>query len=292
MLAPMTVQNPAWERTQIMKKAVKLASVSALALLVAVPAFAQAALIGTEALDERIDDISSDVREDLARGEDDERFGPMGVVQGWRGSVALSASAASGNTDTGELSVAGRLTYGVGVWNHSVGFATEYGEANGVKNEEKFFAIYEGSRYFTPKFYAFGVARAEYDGFATNERDAFLGFGPGYRIINTPDMAWRVQAGPGVRYIEDQLGASDTEAGFIASSRFFYGINETVSLTNDTDALGSDTNTIVTNDFGVNYRMTDSLSTRLSYRTEYNTDPLPGFKSTDNTINIALIVGF
>jgi putative salt-induced outer membrane protein len=275
-----------------MNKAVKLASVSALALLVAAPAFAQAALIGTEALDERIDDISSDVREDLARGEDDERFGPMGVVQGWRGSVALSASAASGNTDSGELSVAGRLNYGVGVWNHSFGFASEYGEANGVKSEEKFFAIYEGSRYFTPELYAFGVARVEYDGFATNERDAFLGFGPGYRIINTPDMAWRVQAGPGIRYIEDQLGASDTEAGFIASSRFFYGISETVSLTNDTDALGSDANTIVTNDFGVNYKMTDSLSTRISYRTEYNTDPLPGFKSTDNTIGIALIVGF
>ena len=42
----------------------------------------------------------------------------------------------------------------------------------------------------------------------------------------------------------------------------------------------------------MNYKMTDSLSTRISYRTEYNTDPLPGFKSTDNTIGIALIVGF
>ncbi|MDH3264438.1 MAG: DUF481 domain-containing protein [Paracoccaceae bacterium] len=275
-----------------MKNAAKFGTVSALAILLAAPAFAQGTLVGIEALDERIEDIESDVREDLARGEDKERFGPYGVAQGWRGSLALTGSAASGNTDSAELSVAGRLTYGVGPWSHTFGFAGEFGESNGVRNEEKIYGIYEGNRYFSDQFYAFGMARFEYDGFATNERDAFLGFGPGYRIINTPDMTWRVQAGPGWRHVERADGTSESEAGFIAASRFYYGFSETVSLTNDTDVLGSDINTIATNDFGVNFKMTDTLSTRFSYRTEYNSDPLPGLKHTDNTIGVSLIVGF
>lgn len=275
-----------------MNSVTKFASASALALLVAVPAFAQGALVGTEALDDRIDDIQTDVRDDLARGDDDERFGPLGVPQGWRGSLALMGSATSGNTDSGELSVAGRLTYGIGKWTHTFGFAGEFGESNGVRNEENIFAIYEGNRYFTEEFYMFGLARLEHDGFATNERDGFIGFGPGYRIINTPDMTWRVQAGPGWRYVKSNAGVSDTEGGFIASSRFFYGFNDTVSLTNDTDVLGSDVNTIATNDFGINFKMTDTLSTRVSYRTEYNSDPLPGFKHADNTFGVSLIVGF
>ena len=275
-----------------MRNISKLATVSAVALMLASPVFAQAALVGTEALDDRIDDITSDVNEDLARSDDNERFGPNGIVQGFRGSVALQASAANGNTDTGELSAAGRLTYGVGDWNHSVGFATEYGEANGIKNEEKFFATYEASRYFSPRFYAFGIGRYEHDGFATNEVDAFLGVGPGYRVINNDDMTWRVQAGPGARYVKDQNGLSDSEVGFIVSSRFYKGLTDTMSLTNDTDVLGSSVNTIATNDFGVNFKMSNNLSTRVSYRTEYNTDPLPGLKSTDNTIGIALVLGF
>ncbi|MGB3555521.1 MAG: DUF481 domain-containing protein [Jannaschia sp.] len=265
---------------------------AALAMTVALPAVAQNTVTGVRQLDDQISDIDRDARRDLSRGEDSARFGENDVVQGFRGSAALTASGASGNTDTGDLSFAGRLTYGVGSWNHLIGFAGEYGESNGVNNEEEFFAIYEGSRYFTPQFYAYGTGRFEYDSFATDERDAFLGLGLGYRIYNTDQFAWRVQAGPGIRYIEDQNGNSETELAGLASSRFYYGLTDTISLTNDTDILGSDDNTAVVNDFGVNFRVNDTLSTRISYRTDYNSDPLPGLKSTDNTIGVSLVVGF
>ncbi|MCG6904240.1 MAG: DUF481 domain-containing protein [Rhodobacter sp.] len=275
-----------------MNKIAQFATVSVLALLVAAPAMAQSRIIGSEALDDRIDEIERDVNTDLARGEDAARFNDLGVVQGFRGSFALTASAASGNSDTGELSAAGRLSYGVGPWNHSIGLAAEYGESGGVQNEEKFFATYEANRSFTPQFYMFGVGRYEYDGFATNRHDAFLGFGPGYRIVNSESVAWRVQAGPGVRFVEDQFGASTTEVAGIASSRVFYKLTDTMSLTNDTDILGSDVNTLIQNDFGINFKVSDNMSTRVSYRTDYNTNPAPGFAATDNTFGVALVVGF
>lgn len=284
-----------------MNTLLKLATVSALALSVSAPLYAQTALTGIEQLNDDIDDITDDVNEDIARGDDADRFGPNGVAQGWRGSFALSASGTSGNTDTGELSGAGRLTYGVGDWNHLIGFAAEYGESNGIKSEEKFFGTYEGSRYFTPELYAFGVARFQYDGYLTDAAgnplagdttDAFLGFGPGYRIINKDNNTWRVQGGPGVRYFEDITGNSETEVGFIASSRYYYAFNDTVSFTMDTDILGSDVNTIISNDAGVNYKLSDRLSTRVSYRTDYNTDPAAGLKSTDNKLGVSLVLGF
>jgi putative salt-induced outer membrane protein len=95
-----------------------------------------------------------------------------------------------------------------------------------------------------------------------------------------------------VRYFEDITGNSETEVGFIASSRYYYAINETMSFTMDTDVLGSDVNTIISNDAGVNFKMSDALSTRISYRTDYNTDPAAGLKSTDNKIGLSLVVGF
>ena len=295
-----------------MNTLMKLATVSTLALMVAAPVMAQSTVTGIESLNDQIDDITDDVNDDLTDGSDADRFGPNGVAQGWRGSFALSASGTSGNTDTGELAAAGRLTYGVGDWNHLIGFATEYGESNGLKSEEKFFATYEASRYFTEQFYAFGLARFEYDGFLTQDvtttvggvttttsqeidgstTDAFLGFGPGYRVLNKPNQTWRVQAGPGVRYFKDVTGVSDTEAGFIATSRYFYGITDTVSFTMDTEILGSDVNTIVSNDAGVNFKVSNNLSTRISYQTDYNTDPAAGLKSTDNTLGVSLVLSF
>lgn len=284
-----------------MNTLLKLATVSAIALMVASPVVAQSRITGIETLDDDIDDIQEDAERELNRGEDTQRFGPNNVPQGWRGSFALSASAASGNTDTGEVSGAGRLTYGVGSWNHLFGFAIEYGEANDVTNEEKFFATYEGNRYFTDEFYAFGVARYEFDGVSIdddgnvldgNEEDAFLGFGPGYRVVNNPNQTWRVQAGPGVRYFSDITDQSDTELGFIAASRYYYAFNEQVSFTLDTEALGSDVNTVFANDVGLNFKVTDNLSTRVSYRTDYNTDPAGGRKATDNTLGLSLVLGF
>lgn len=284
-----------------MNTVLKLATVSALALMVASPLLAQSRIVGIEALDDQIDDITDDAERDLNRQEDSDRFGPNGVAQGWRGSFALTASAASGNTDTGELSGAGRLTYGIGSWNHLIGFAVEVGEANGETTEEKFFGTYEGNRFLNEQFYLFGVARYEFDGVSVddagnvldgNQSDAFLGFGPGYRILNNPNQTWRVQAGPGVRYFSDITDASETEVGFIASSRYYIAMTEAVSFTIDTDVLGSDVNTVLTNDAGFNFKVSDNLSTRLSYRTEYNTDPAGGRESTDNTLGLALVLSF
>jgi putative salt-induced outer membrane protein len=256
-------------------------------------AYAQATeLTGVQGLDDRIDDIRDDVDDDLAEADDPLRYNINGVPQGWRGSVALRASGTDGNTETADFSLGGRLSYGVGDWSHSFGVAAEYGETDGDTDQEEIFATYEGLRAFGPRFYAFGTGRFEYDSFNTIERDAFLGAGLGYRIFVSQTQAWRVQAGPGVRYTDLANGDDETEAAAIVSSRYFLSVNDQVSVTNDTDVLYSDVNTQVQNDFGVNYRLSNNLTARASYRTDYESDPLPGFENTDNTFGVSLVVGF
>lgn len=255
-------------------------------------AFAQGALVGIESLDDRIDDINEDVTDEFEKSEDELRFGNEQFPDGWSGSLSASLSATSGNTDTADVSVGSRLRYGAGPWNHTLGFAVEYGEANNVKNEEEVFATYDVNRYFSDAFYVFGLGSIRYDDFASNRYDAFLGAGPGYRVINSQDMTWRVQAGPGVRYVEDQAGNDTTELAGLASSRLYYRINETVFLTNDTDVLYSDIGALATNEFGINFAVTDTLTTRVGYRTEYDSDPLPGLEEFDNKLTAAIVLGF
>lgn len=264
---------------------------SVIALLVASPVFAQGALTGVDDLDDRIDDIQEDVTDDLNNADARDRLNNQ-YAQGWAGSVALGFSATSGNTDTADLDVAGRFRYGSGPWNHTFGFAVELAEDNDVRNKEEAFVTYDANRYFTEQFYLFGLGSVRYDNFDTNRYDAFLGFGPGYRVVNDENQTWRVQAGPGVRYIEDQSGSDTTEVAGIVSSRYFIAFNENVFLTNDTDVLFSDTDTVVTNDLGVNFRVTDAISTRVSYRSEWNDNPLQNFDSADNSLGVSLVYGF
>lgn len=264
---------------------------SVLALLIASPVFAQGALVGVDALDDRIDDIQEDVSEDLSKAKTRDRLSNQ-YAQGWTGSFALGFSATSGNTDTTDLDLAGRFRYGAGPWNHTIGFAAEFAEDNDVRNKEEYYATYDANRYLTENFYVFGLASARYDNFDANKIDGFLGFGPGYRVINQPNQTWRIQAGPGIRYIEEQSGNNDTEVAGITSSRYFYGLTDTVSVSMDTDVIFSKQDTVVSNDLGANFKVSNNLSTRVSYRTEWDSDPQAGFEKSDNTLGVSLVYGF
>ncbi|MFC7704006.1 YdiY family protein [Plastorhodobacter daqingensis] len=275
-----------------MKQSVKLAAASALTLALAgTSAMAQTTITGIQQLDDQIDDVQIQAQRDLERAGDRARFGQPGVgADGWTGSVALTFSGNTGNTETQDLALAGRFGLVDGPWSHTFGFGLEYGEDNNSTTKEKAFAIIDSNYSLTPEFYVFGLGRWERDNFA-DTRDAFVGIGPGYRIINTPDVAWRVQAGPGWR--SNRTGDARTdEVALIASSRLFFRVNEGVFITNDTDVLHSDVNTLTTNDLGLNVAMTEGLATRISLRTDYNTDPAPDRRNTDNTIGVSLVYSF
>jgi putative salt-induced outer membrane protein len=267
------------------------ATLIALTALGASPVFAQNVFTGVDAVDDRIDDIQEDTA-DALDSDDEDRFGFGRAPQGWAGSFALSADASSGNTESFDVAGAARLTYGAGAFTNYMGLGIEYSEDDNQRDVAEAFAIYDGVYDFGNDFYAFGTARYNYDDFASFRHDAFIGAGPGYRIFNTDDLAWRVQAGPGFRYLEDQDANETTELAGIASSRFFYRFSDTAFMTNDTDLLGSDESINVYNDLGVNFRMTNVLSTRVYLQTDWTDDPAPGFDEFDNSVGLALVASF
>jgi putative salt-induced outer membrane protein len=276
-----------------MTKTVLFWTVPALVLTAALPALAQTTITGIDDVDERIEDIETDVADDLARSEDAARFGFPEYQPGFSGSASLGYTAEKGNTDSQEFNLGMRLRFAQGQLVQTLGVAADFAEDNGVKSKEDIFAVYDANYYLNDNFYLFGLARVDRDGLASTagdiSRDAFVGFGPGYRVINTDDVTWRVQAGVGVSYLKDGAGTSETEEGYLASSRFFYRINESVFLTNDTDVLSSDTALRANNDLGVNFKLSDTLSTRVSYLTDYNDARAI---ETDNRLGVSLVVGF
>lgn len=185
------------------------------------------------------------------------------------------------------------MRYASGPWVQNVAIALDFAEDATTKTKEDVLGVYDASYYFNDRVYGFAMGRVETDGLAATAQvtntDAFLGFGPGYRVVNTEDMAWRVQAGIGLSYLKDGVGDSETETGYIASSRFFYKFNDNVFATNDTDVLYSDTALRVNNDLGVNFKMTDAFATRVSYLTEYNEARAI---RTDNKLGVSLVMGF
>jgi len=256
-------------------------------------AMAQVAITGVESVNDRIDDINEDVAEDMARAEDAARFGNPEFRPGLSGSASLGYSGKTGNNESQDITAGVRLRFAQGQFVQTLGAALDFAESNNTATKEDVLAVYDANYYFDQNFYAFALARLEADGLASTEddvrRDGFIGFGPGYRIVNTPDMTWRVQAGIGLSYLQDGARDSTTETGYLAASRFFYRINDNFFVTNDTDLLKSDSALRANNDLGLNVKMTDTLSTRVSYLTEYNDSRAI---KTDNKLGVSLVFGF
>ncbi len=276
-----------------MKTITKTAGASVLALVLAAPVFAQTTITGVRDVNDRIDDINEAVAEDMQRAEDAARFGNPEMRQGLSGSASIGYSGKTGNNESQEFSGGVRLSYAQGNFVQTIGAALDFAEDSAGKTKEDIFAVYDANYYFDQSFYGFVLARIQSDGLASTagevRRDGFIGFGPGYRIVNTPDMTWRVQAGIGQSYLQDGLQNSVTETGYLAASRFYYKFNDNIFMTNDTDVLSSDAALRVNNDLGVNFRVTDAVSTRISYLTEYNDSRAI---RSDNKLGVSLVFGF
>ncbi len=284
-----------------MKNVTRIAAVSALALVVgSLPAVAQTTLLGSSAVDDQVDDLTIKANRDMARGNDELRFGNQEARQGMSGSASLGYSGKTGNNESQDFSAGARLRFAQGRLVQTLGFVVDYSETENVKSKEDVSAVYDANYYFTDKVYGFVLGRINTNGLAsvateTNDpatslsKDAFLGFGPGYRIVNNENIAWRMQAGVGISYLEFGDDNSTTEAAGIVSSRFFYKINENVFASMDTDIVKSDTALRIGNDLGVNFKVTDAFSTRVSYLTEYNDSRAI---RADNKLGVSLVYGF
>ena len=254
---------------------------------------AQTNITGMTSLNDRIDDIQRDVNDAIARGNDENRFGNPDFNSGLSGSASLGYSGATGNSESQEITAGARMRYASGRLVQTIGLALDFADEAGKPTEEDVFGVYDANLYFGDRFYGFVLGRVESDGLATKANeiatDAFIGFGPGFRIINTDKVTWRVQAGIGQSYTKDGVGGSITELGYIASSRLFYAFNENIFASNDTDVLYTDSALRVNNDLGVSFKMSDNLSTRLSYLTEYNDSRAI---QADNRLGLSLVVNF
>lgn len=301
-----------------MKKIVLLSGATAILTALSVPAFAQTEIAtganttGVAQVNDDITDIEDAVEDSFERSADADRFGPSDRRQGLFGNMSLSYTGRTGNVENQDFALAGRIQHNQAPFAQSIGLSVEFGEDDaGNKDKEEVAAIYDAQYYFNDRFYAFALGRFEIDGLVDGydnaddsmrdleedddlRRDGFLGFGPGYRVINTDATTWRVQAGVGVRYTQTgaqyMMDESDTEIGYIASSRVYHRFNDTVFITNDTDLLSSDKGgELISNEFGVNFKMSNQLATRVSYTTEYQSER---DIRTDNTLGVAVVYGF
>ena len=276
-----------------MKNLLTTAGIAAILALGATATFAQTTVFtGSDIVEDRNDDLADAIEDDAERDLD--RFGNEGRPQGFDGSFALRAVGSEGNTESFDVGLGANLGYVAGPNGFDFSLSYIYGEDDGTKTEESLFYDAQYTRDFNPRFYGFAKIVGSIDEFSAFDNDTFAGFGVGYRIINDSDIQWSVQAGPGYRFasIDSALEGDIDEVALAVSSDYSNRLGQMAVLTNDTDIITSETDTVVLNDLAVSYSLSGNLALRTSLLTEYHTDPQPTFEHTDNTLGVSLVYNF
>lgn len=269
------------------------ASVAALiAALVATSVSAQDLIGRGSVAEDRNEDLIESIEDDAERELD--RFGNEGRPQGFTGSFALRSIASSGNTDSLDVGIGTDFNYVWGQNGIQLQLNYAYGEDDDVKTEESLYYDLEYTRDFNPVFFGYAKVQGSVDEFSDFETDTFASLGLGYRIFNEPERQWSLQAGPGYRFAElsDVTRGDIDEAAFGISSDYADKLTETVFLTNDTDVIWSESDTVVYNDLALNVAMTKALALRTSILTEYHSEVTGGANHYDNTYGVSLVYSF
>ncbi len=232
-----------------------------------------------------------------------------GILSGWSGEASLTGSKTTGNTDTTDVGLALNLQKESDKWRHTFNASADFGEADDVRNKQRFTLGYQIDRDLSDRLYVYGNADWFLDDFGAFDTGYFLGTGLGYKLVEPTPLGWDVEAGVGYRSqspreldvpseitqadfdMRDLAGDFDTqnELALRGASKLTYDFNDSVSLYNNSEVIWSESDTYLWNEIGITANLSGNLAARASYRIDHHTDVIAPTENTDTITRFGIV---
>jgi len=220
----------------------------------------------------------------------------------WTGEGELGAFQSSGNTESVGVAAALRLDREGIDWTHSIRLRADYQRQNGSTSREQFAASYEPRWQFDENIFAYGLTQYERDRIQGFSSRYSVSGGLGYRILDNPKLKLSLKAGPAYRVTDFTDGTSADRLAGLVGIDFDWQMLDRLKLTQDVEALAETggeatlifdgANTTINLVTGLDFRVSNRLRSRLSYKVEYDSNPPAGSEGTDTLTRATLIYGF
>ena len=238
----------------------------------------------------------------LAAAQKEEEIREAGLLELWSGEGQLGAFRSTGNSSDVGLSASLKIKREGIDWSHSLQARADYQRSNGVTSREQYLVVYEPRFQIDENIFAYGLAQYERDKFQGFDHRYAISGGVGYKLIDSGSATLSVKAGPAFRVTEKIDGTSVSRLAALVGADFDWQIADRITLTQDANAVAEtggravaiiDSNNTTLNLLtGIDFKVTDSLRSRLSYQIEYDSNAAPGSESTDTLTRFTLIYGF
>lgn len=212
---------------------------------------------------------------------------------GWAGEIDIGGSRTTGNTEREQTSSAIKLTKSYPVWSHEINMTFDLARKDQETSARRLVTNFETRYDPSNGFYAFAFLQYEDDKFSGFDYELTESAGMGYRILNSKNVTWNLELGPGARQsVVSRTNKTETEIVGRGKSAFSWKISETAELSNDTTVIGGEDRTTTENTTALSTTIIGSLSARLSFQVRHNSNPPSDTESTDTLSKVSLAYGF
>ena len=225
-----------------------------------------------------------------------------GPFEEWSGRGQIGAFQSSGNSNDAGVTLSLALERTGIDWQHRLRSTVDYQRSNGRTSREQYLFVYEPRYTFNGDLFVYALAQYEKDRFQGFSSRISTSGGLGYHVIDGQALDLSLKAGPAWRRTALIDGGTEDNLGALAGLDFDWRILPQLTLTQDTDLVaesGGSATAIITSAStsvllatGLEAKISDGLTTRLSYSVDYNSDPPAGAVSTDTLTRFTLVYGF
>lgn len=239
---------------------------------------------------EEIDAIlasASAAREEARR----EKLAQGGFFDNWTGSGELGGSMATGNSDT-VTAAAGLTLNKEGLrWRHVITALADLQRSDGENTQERYAVGYQVNRNLTERLYIVGTLGWERNAVSGLRSRFTESLGLGYKVIDSPNVTWRLEGGPALRQAKF-VDRDENGLAFRAASDFGWAIAPKTTFTQVTSAYVEGGSSSILSSTALTAGLSGALSARLSFNVQYESDPPFGDKHTDTVTRATLVYGF
>lgn len=221
---------------------------------------------------------------------------PVVSASGWTGGAELGYFATSGNSDEQTLNAKLDMDYASGKWRHNAYVDIYFAESNNVDTADRLAVGYKPSYFFSEKNYAFGLLRYDTDEFVDIDRRLTEVVGIGRQFINNDRTYFEAEIGAGARqtdYIINAAGLDEDETVIYVGGRFNTRISDSARFLQTLRFEIGGENTFSESITGLQLRVTDAVSAKLTYSVRRNSDVV-GIRGdkTDTITGVNLVYSF
>lgn len=216
---------------------------------------------------------------------------PKPIIK-WSGRGDVGGFHNSGNTDSFGVTVGANLTRKGLQVSHQLRLRGDYQESNGKKSREYLNAAYQGDWAIGDDHYALGIIEYERDVLAGFDHRTTSSLGLGWRVIRDEAVSLSLEAGPAYRHEWYRSGNEKSNLAARGALTSSWQMNDKVRLSQNMELVSEDENNTLRTITGLQAKLTNRISSQISYDLRYQDKPLFGKEDTDTITRIGLTYDF